>query len=59
MTFQVIVELTAQVTYRIKADNEKEARKLALEMADDGMRFSEMELIDRNVYDCADETSEE
>lgn len=59
MRFQVMVELTYHVPYRVKAESAEAAEKLAIEMAHDGMGLMNADIISADVVDVADESSEE
>lgn len=56
--FRVTVVLEAHVRYLVQAETRAEAEKIALERADDGMGFGDMDLVDRDVWDVEDETAE-
>ena len=56
--FQVIVELTGLVTYRIKAESAEEAEQIAEDRARDGMNLAQLDITETNIYDIADETNE-
>ena len=56
--FRVTVEITGQVSYIVEASSQKQAKELALELADDGTRFREMDVVDRSIFDCVDESAE-
>lgn len=56
--FCVTVEITGQVSYIVEASNETEASARALEMADGGMRFGDLDVVDRWVSDVVDESAE-